>query len=261
VLAVDSGGSGGATAADGRADFEAHHRQGALAMLDHNFAEEDLAESGNTEAMSDARDARAVRLHLFDASAKKSSVRLHCFQLLAGLKGILRYFAEFPFIIKVFLGGNERWQAFEDRVVQFDLDRAVGDAQVFEPAADHADGSLLFVPMMFGIQAGDDAVGGDNVHDVEPLDRRGHQRVVGVVVSLVRAGNVRVALAERDKLTKLKIVHTRIAVATDDGKRAGSLNIDGFAKWTGETAVEGMSTGMVVERAEGLGAHLVTLPN
>jgi len=115
---------------------------------------------------------------------------------------------------------------------------------------------------MFGIQAGDDAVGGDDVHDVEPLDRRGHQRVVGVVVSLMRAGNVRVALAERHKPTKLEIVHARNAMATDDGKRTGSLNIDDFAKWTGEAAVECVSTGMEVECAEGLGGvHLVTLPN
>ena len=92
-----------ATAADRGADFEAHHRQGAFRIFEKHLAEKDLAKARHAEAMSHALDARAVRLHLFDAGTKNDSARLDLFQGLAGLKRILRYFAEFSLFIKLFL--------------------------------------------------------------------------------------------------------------------------------------------------------------
>ena len=261
MLAVDFGAASRAAAADCRADFEAHHSQGALAILEDNLSQEDLPETGDSEAMSDAFDARAVRFHLFDASAKKSSARPDCFQRMAGLKRILRYLAEFPIIIKISFGRNERRQAFEKLGVQFDFDGAPGDAEIFELAADHGNETLRFVQVMLGIEPGHNAIGSDDVEEIEPLDRGGHQCVVAAIVSLVGPRYVRVALAERNKLAKLKILDARIAMAADDGKRTSRLHVDGLTERTCKTATEGMGASMVVKRAKGLGAHLVTLVN
>lgn len=111
---------------------------------------------------------------------------------------------------------------------------------------------------MFGIEAGDNAISRHDVQEIESLDRGGHQRVVAVIVSLMAAGNVRVALAEGNKLSKLEVLDARTAMSTDDGKRTGCLYVDGLAERTRETATEGMGTGMVMKRTEGLRAHMVT---
>lgn len=145
MRAVDLGADAGALAADGGAELEAHHRQGAVAMPDHYLAEEDLAKTRDSEAMSNALDARAGRLHLLDAGTQNGSVRLDFSQLLAVLKGILRYFADFSLILKVFLGSSERRQAFEKVGVQLDFDRAPGDAEILKLAADQGDEAFRFV--------------------------------------------------------------------------------------------------------------------
>lgn len=114
---------------------------------------------------------------------------------------------------------------------------------------------------MFGIEAGHNAIGSDDVQEIETFDRGGHQGVVAAIVRLMGAGNVRVALTEGNKLPKLEVLDARTAMPSDDGKRTGRLYVDGLAERTRETATEGMSTSMVVKCAEGFGAHLVTLFN
>ena len=255
---VAEGLDGGATAADRGADFEAHHRQGALGMSDQHLAEEDLPKTRDSEAMSHALDARAGRVHLFDAGTKNAPVWLDLFQSLAVLKRILRYFTDFSIAIILFLGLSESWEAFEKLGVQLDFNRTSGDAKILELAADHGNETLRFVREMFGIEAGNNTISSHDVQEIESLDRGGHQRVVAVIVSLVAAGNVRVALTEGNKLAKLEVLDARTAMPTDDGKRTGRLYVDGLAERTREAATEGMSTGMVVKRSEGLGAHVVT---
>ncbi len=71
---------------------------------------------------------------------------------------------------------------------------------------------------MFGIQAGHNAIGSDDVEEIETFDRGSHERVVAAIV-LVGAGNMCVALTERNKLAEPKILDARTAMAADDGKR------------------------------------------
>lgn len=133
---IAEGLDGGATAADRGADFEAHHRQGALGMSDQHLAEEDLAKTRDREAVSDALDAGAGGVHLLDAGTKNAPVWLDFFQSLFGLKRILRYFTDFSFIIIFFLGLSESWEAFEKLGVQLDFNRPSGDAKILELAPD-----------------------------------------------------------------------------------------------------------------------------
>ena len=228
-------------------------------MSDQHLAEEDLAKTRDREAMSDALDAGAGGVHLLDAGTKNAPVWLDLFQSLPGLKRILRYFTDFSFVIILFLGLSESWEAFEKLGVQLNFNRPSGDAKILELAPDQGDETLRFVREVFGIEAGDNAISRHDVQEIESLDRGGHQRVVAVIVSLMAAGNVRVALAEGNKLAKLEVLDARTAMPTDYGKRTGRLYVDGLAERTRETAAEGMSTGMVMKRTEGLRAHMVTL--
>ncbi len=259
-VAVDLGADAGASAADRRADFEAHHRQRALAMPDHNLAEENLAKTRDREAMSDPGDARAFRFHFLDAGTKDRSVRLYLVQGRAVFKRFLCYFAEFPIFCKLFPGLLEGWHLLEQLDVQLDIGFASGDAEILKLAADRGDRTLRFVREMFGIKAGHNAIGSDHVEEIETFDRGGHQRVVAAIV-LVGAGNVRVAFTERNKLAKPKVLNARAAMASDNGKRTGCLYVDSLVERTGEIAAKGMSTSMVVKSANGFGAHLVTLLN
>src|SRR4029077_6982362 len=120
------------------------------------------------------------------------------------------------------------------------MDRASRDAQVFEFCADRRKAAFFIVRRMLGVEPGDDAIGGDHIHYVEPFQRRHDQRVIAAIVGLKRAGDVRDSLLERDKFSKLKIFHARTAVASDDGKRAWRLNIDGGLERPREMAAESM---------------------
>src|SRR5258707_1365202 len=79
------------------------------------------------------------------------------------------------------------------------------------------------------------------------FENGGRESVVGVVVSLVAAGDVRMPMLELYELTKLKIVHARMAVAAGNGQGALSLDVNLMMKRASEICAEGMRTRVVVE--------------
>ena len=258
-MTIDFGTAGGGTAADGRTNFEAHHGQGALGMFDDDLAKEDFAKTRNGEAMADTLHAGASGVHLFDAGTKKHSVRSRRFYGLAGLKWIFRYFAESALFCKLILRLLESFDLFEEFKVKVNVHGAAGDPQIFKLAADHGDKTFLFAGVMFGIEAGHHAIRGDDIQKVETFDRRRDQSVVAVIVGLVGPGDVSIAFAKGNKLTKLKILDAGIAMAADDGQRRGGLHVNQMIKRSREMAAERMGTGMIVKRADWLGRHKLIL--
>ena len=247
-----------AAAVDRRADLQPYHREDAFAIPDNDLAQIDLAKARHNETMPDALDARATRFYLFDARTKKSSVRPPRLQSLAGLKWILRYSAELALFRKLLCGRLESWHALEKFGVQFHRHGASRDPEVFELAPNHCERALIFVGMVLGVHAGHDAIGSEHVHDVQAFDRGGYQRVIAVIVGLVSAGNVRIPFAEGNKLAKLKVFDARTAMATDDGKRARRLHVNGRMERAGKMTAVSMRAGTIVKRTEGLGTHAVT---
>ena len=243
---------------DRGADLQPHHRQDAFAIFDNDLAQIDLAKARHGETMSHALDPRATRFHLFDASTKKSSVRPSRLQILTGLKWILRYFAELSLFRKLFCSRLERWHALKKFGIQFHRYWASRNPEVFELAPHHCELALILIGMVLGVHAGNDAIGGEHVHDVQALYRGGDQRVVAVIVGLESAGNVRIPLAERNELAKLKILDARTAMATNDGKRTRRLYVNGRMERAGKMSAVSMRASTIVKHAEGLGTHAVT---
>jgi len=229
-----------------------------LAMPDHDFAEEDLAKSRNAEAMSEGLDARASRVHFLDARTKNRSVRLDLIQGRAVFKRFLRYFAEFSLFSKLILCVFKGPHSLKKLHIEIHMHGTSRDAQVLKFGADQEDVALARVREMLRIQARNDAVGGDDVQDVETFDRGGNQRVMAAIIGLMGAGNVCVAFAEGNKLAKLKILDARTPVPAADGKRTRSLYIDVRAERASKAAAERMGAGMVMKCAGRFGAHRVT---
>ena len=258
-MAIAGGPSRGAIAADGRPNFEAHHGQRALGMFDYDLAKEDLAEARDRKAMADALDAGARCVHLLDQGTKKDSVRIPRFYGLAGLKRIFCYFPEIALFSKLFLRLVEGLDFLEEVKVEVNMHGATGDAQIFKFAAHHGEEAFLLVGMMFRIEAGHHAIRGDDIQKVETFDCRRDQRVVAIIIRLVGPGDVSIAFAKGNELTKLKILDAGIAMATDDRKSGGGLHVDQLIKRPREMAAERVGTSMIVKRGGWLRGHKLIL--
>src|SRR5947207_14075450 len=93
-LAVAVGLDNRARGTDGRSDFQANHRERAVAMLDDKFAEENLPKTWHAESVADLCNAGAVQLHLFDAGTKEYPIRARLFDRVARPERIMRYRSE-----------------------------------------------------------------------------------------------------------------------------------------------------------------------
>jgi putative N-acetylmannosamine-6-phosphate epimerase len=106
---------------------------------------------------------------------------------------------------------------------------------------------------VLGIHAGDEAVGSENVENVQAFYRGIDQSIVAIVLGLMAAGDVRVTALKRDPFAEAKTINVSVAVAADGRQRRGGLRIDQFVKGTSETSAEGMSAGVIVKRSEVFG--------
>lgn len=145
---------------------------------------------------------------------------------LTGVKRILRHFAEIGVGLELFSRVLKSQEAFKKIEVKGRVDGTSGDAEVFEPGADHGDARLGVVEVVAGGEASDDAVGGDDIKDVQILDRGGDQRGMAVVGLVLAARDVGVTLAKSDELLEAEILHTGVAVAPDRRQRRCALQFD-----------------------------------
>src|SRR5438445_13036639 len=93
-LAVAVGLDNRARGTDGRSDFQANHRERAVAMLDDKFAEENLPKTWNAKSVPAWCNAGAVHLHFFDAGTKDFPIRARLSDGWALLERIMRFFEE-----------------------------------------------------------------------------------------------------------------------------------------------------------------------
>ena len=202
----------GAIAADGGAELEADHREGAQAVLENEFAEKDFAKFGNDKTVTNLLDAGTRSLHGLHERAKEDSVGLWLLDGIAGSKRILRYFPEFRVFIKLFPYSVEGFQAFEEVEVELDIHGTAGNAQVFEFATDKSDFGFIVFGWMAGREAGDNAVGGDDIENVEAFGDGGDKRGVAASFFVFASGNVRISLAASDEVLEAEIIDTRMTV-------------------------------------------------
>src|SRR5205807_3600540 len=112
--------------------------------------------------------------------------------------------------------------------------------------------------LIFRVHASDNAICGEDVQDIEPLDRGNHQRVVTHrAVWFLFAGprHMCVRLSKGQKLAKLKVFDAGLPVASDDGQRGSGLRIYLILERPREAGTKAMGTSVVVKSAKGLGGH------
>jgi hypothetical protein len=143
----------------------------------------------------------------------------------------------------------------KEGVIQFDVDFATGDAEVFKFAANPRDVAFLFASVMFRIEARDDAIDGENVEHVQAFEHGGRERVMRIVVGLVAARHVRIAILERNEATKFEGVDARVAMTADYRQGTLRLNVDLVMKRPSEVCTKRVSTRVEMERAGRLRGH------
>src|SRR4030095_11935689 len=100
---------------------------------------------------------------------------------------------------------------------------------------------------MLRLEAGDDAVGGENVQHFQAFDDRRNQSVVAVVAFLVATGHVSIGPLESDEFAKLKAFHVHGSVSASGRKGGSRLDVDLLVKRPGEICAERVSASVVVE--------------
>ena len=143
----------------------------------------------------------------------------------------------------------------KEGVIQFDVDFAAGDAEIFEFAANPRDIAFLFASVMFRIETRHDAIDGENVEHVQAFEHGGCERVMRVVVGLVATGHVRVAILEGNEAAKFERVDARVAMTTDYRQGTLRLNVDLMMKRPSEVCTKRVSTRVEMERTGRLRGH------
>ena len=250
---VDVGCADRASSLVGRAEVQAHHVQRSLTVSDQHFAKKHRTKAVHMKAVALARDAGIVGVYLLYDRAKKRSIGPWWIDVTTCVKGILSYFAESRVIFKGQLCFGVVSNTFEEFGVKFDVDRIAGDSEIFKLAADHGDEAFRCFIRVLGVQAGDEAVGSENVENVQAFYRGVDQSIVAIVLGLMAAGDVRVTALERDPFAVAETINVSVAVAADGRQGRGGLRIDQFVKGTSETSAEGVSAGVIVKRSEVFG--------
>ena len=78
----------------------------------------------------------------------------------------------------------------KEGVIQFDVDFATGDAEIFEFAADPGDAAFSLICVMFRIETRHDAIDGEHIEHVQAFEHGGRERVMRIVVGLMASGDV-----------------------------------------------------------------------
>ena len=98
--AVGFGAAGGAAATGRRAEFEAEHGEGFLAVFDEEFAEKDFAKAGHIQRVAVHFDTGAIRFDTFDDRAKENSVYVRRLQDIIRAERVLGYFPEIAALLE-----------------------------------------------------------------------------------------------------------------------------------------------------------------
>ena len=141
------------------------------------------------------------------------------------------------------------------------MDLATCDAEIFELAANPGDVAFFFFGLMFGIEARNDAIDGEDIEHIQALEHGGRESVVRIIVGLMTAGDVRITLFERNEAAKFERIDTRVAVATYDRQGALRLNVDLMVKGPSEIRAKSVSTRVEMERTGRLRGHTYHLLN
>ncbi len=143
----------------------------------------------------------------------------------------------------------------KEGVIQFDLDFAACDAEIFEFAANPRDIAFLFASVMFRIESRDDAIDGENIEHVQAFEHGGRERVMRIVVGLVATGHVRIDILEGNEAAKFEGIDARVAMTADYRQGTLRLNVDLMMKWPSEVCTKRVSTRVEMERAGRLRGH------
>src|SRR5208283_4511366 len=125
---------------------------------------------------------------------------------------------------------------------------------VFELAAKGQDVALGFLEVMFRSEASDDAIGRDDIHDIQTIDRGDGLRG-GSVFVLEAARDVRVRGLETSETRRTEVVGVRLREATEDRQASSRLGFNLPASGPVETGVQCVSMCVVGEGLAGTGAH------
>lgn len=212
-LALDQGFAHCRETAIGAAEIEPKHGENPRSWGCKHLSDGNLAEMRNLQDMAIQLHARQVRFDLFDQRAKRDSV-----------VGV-RYFPGF------FVACNEFPQVLEHRAFQEQimakrhLNVVPTNPQPIKMAAQSNDvGFFLSTGVLRGKPC-DDAVGGDEIQNVQVLDDCcgvGHH---GFLIQPAPR-YVRMRVPEFDEMMGLKIVDVGVGVSTDSGERGCRLSFD-----------------------------------
>jgi hypothetical protein len=140
-------------------------------------------------------------------------------------------------------------------VAHNNIESITGNAQVLERAANRQNVTLGLVEIMFGSEASDDAVGGDDIHNIQANQSGTGLRGGGAII-LQAAGDVRVRGLETSEPRNAEISDERLRVPSIDRKASGGLGLDIAGSGPVETGVQRVSSGVVGEGLDGTGTHI-----
>jgi hypothetical protein len=107
---------------------------------------------------------------------------------------------------------------------------------------------------VIGSESSDDAIGGYDVHDVQPKNGGDCMSAGGGVV-LEAAGNVRVCRLKMCKSWNAEVRGTGLRVTSEDRQTGGRLRFNLARNWTVKAGVESISAGMEGKGLLGTGTH------
>jgi hypothetical protein len=111
-----------------------------------------------------------------------------------------------------------------------------------------------FVELMFGSEASDNPIGGDDIHDIQTHDRGDGLRG-GSALVLHAAGDVGVRRPEASEARHAEIHGARMRVAAEDRDASGGLGFDLTSGRPVETGVQSISIRVKCEGLPGTGTH------
>jgi hypothetical protein len=260
VTTVGEGFDGVYEGAAGRAEFDAQHRQGFLAMLEADFAQEDAAKLPYVKAVpAAALDTRTLEVDFLHDGAQQHPMGFQTSRRRRGQKSgvrILRHFAQIAIFCKLIPYGSKGLEIQQEFVVKDHVHFAASDLQILELAADQAEGGFFRAGYVAGGDASDDAVGGNHIQDIETFNRGSDLRGVDdpvftgfVFNEPLAAHDVRVPGFKEDGVIDAEIIHARIAKAAGGWKVGRRLHFNDALERAKELAAERVGAGMVVESA------------
>src|SRR5579862_2554833 len=135
------------------------------------------------------------------------------------------------------------------------FNRMAANGQIFKEAAVHGDAAFGRVLGMLGVQAADDAAGGEDVEHVEVFQDGGDKGVVAAIGILKAAGDMSVAAPEGDEFVELEVFDAGTAVASGNGEGGAGLDVNGFDEGASEVAAESVCARMVSEVSRRFRGH------